>query len=112
MIRRAGAALTTAALAVAGDPMQQADLVDVDIERLVAEAEQGRVESLFELGLCYATGQGVSQDYIEAHKLFNIAAIRGSLSARERRAELARDMTAEQVAEAQRQAREWIARRA
>jgi len=89
--------------------MDQADLID--IERLVAAAEQGRVEALFELGLCYATGQGVAQDYIAAHKLFNIAAIRGSLSARERRAELARDMTAEQVAEAQRQAREWIAQR-
>ena len=78
---------------------------------ITAAADRGAPDALFELGLCYANGQGVPQDFVEAHKWFNIAAIRGSQPARERRAELALDMTPEQIAEAQRQAREWIARR-
>jgi hypothetical protein len=73
-------------------------------------AETGAPDALFNLGLCYATGQGVPLDFVEAHKWFNLAAIRGLRAARDRRAEIARDMTPAQIAEAQRQAREWITR--
>lgn len=66
-------------------------------------------DSLFALGMRYANGQGVDVDYVEAHKWFNLAAQLGSSEARALRAEIARDMTREQIAEAQRQAREWIA---
>ena len=66
-------------------------------------------DSFFALGMRYANGQGVAVDYVEAHKWFNLAAQLGSSEARALRAEIARDMTREQIAEAQRQAREWIA---
>lgn len=68
-------------------------------------------DSLFELGLMYSNGRGVSVDLIEAHKWFNLAAMKGNAAAREYRAELARDMSRLQVADAQRRAREWLQRR-
>lgn len=76
-------------------------------ERLTA-AESGRVEALYDLGLLYSTGQGVSQDYIEAHKWFNLAAIRGVKRAEIDRAEVAKDMNRIQISEAQKQARRWL----
>ena len=59
----------------------------------------------------YSNGQGVPQDYVEAHMWFNLAAAQSSDFFRYRSGE-ARDsvaarMTAEEVAEAQRRAREW-----
>lgn len=77
-------------------------------DRLSA-AELGEPNALYELGLYYATGNGVDINYVEAHKWFNLAATRGIRRAIEDRAELARDMSALEVAEAQRQAREWLA---
>lgn len=72
-------------------------------------AEGGRSDALYDLGLIYSTGNGVDVDLVTAHKWFNLAAMRGSEAARAYRAELAREMTASEIAEAQRQAREWLA---
>ena len=47
-------------------------------------------------------------DLVTAHKWLNIAAMRGCAAAREYRTEICRDMTAVQISEAQRAAREWI----
>jgi TPR repeat protein len=67
-------------------------------------------DELFRLGLLYSTGQGGAPlDYISAHMLFNLAAMRGSVEAKVYRRELAGEMASEEVAEAQRQAREWLA---
>ena len=71
-------------------------------------ARMGEQDALCNLGIIYATGKGVDVDFITAHKWFNLAAMRGSQEAREQRAELAREMTPAQVAEAQRMAREWL----
>jgi TPR repeat protein len=71
-------------------------------------AQTGAPDALFELGMLYATGRDVDIDLVTAHKWFNLASARGNESARTYRVELAREMTAEQIAEAQRQAREWI----
>lgn len=81
-----------------------------DLSACLAGAEAGRPDALYRLGLCYSSGHGVPLDYIEAHKWLNIAAVRGSDDAKRLRRELAADMTREQIAEAQRQAREWIGR--
>ena len=43
-----------------------------------------------------------------AHKWFNLAALKGSEDARHYRRQLAEEMSPEQVAEAQRQARQWL----
>ena len=75
----------------------------------LADAERGDVDALFELGVTYSTGRGgVPVDLIEAHKWFNLAALNGSAQAQECRADIAEDMTAREIAEAQRQARAWL----
>lgn len=68
-------------------------------------------DELFRLGLLYSTGQGGAPlDYVSAHMLFNLAAMRGSLEARVYRKEISQEMASDDVAEAQRAAREWLAR--
>lgn len=67
-------------------------------------------EELFRMGLLYSTGQGGAPlDFVSAHMLFNLAAMRGSEDAKQRRRELAVEMDRDAVAEAQRAAREWLA---
>lgn len=67
-------------------------------------------DELFRLGLLYSTGQGGAPlDYVSAHMLFNLAAMRGSVEAKVYRKELSEEMASEDVAEAQRQARKWLA---
>lgn len=66
-------------------------------------------DCMFDLGLKYSAGRGgVSVDLVAAHMWFNLAASRGHRAARTYRAEVASDLTRQQVAKAQRQAREWI----
>jgi len=67
----------------------------------------------FDLGLACSTGSpGQACDLVEAHKWFNLAALRGLDEAARCRAELAKDMTRREIAEAQRRARAWIANKA
>ncbi|MBL4801294.1 MAG: sel1 repeat family protein [Emcibacter sp.] len=75
----------------------------------IEQAESGGKEALYDLGLLYSIGQGVDQDYIQAHKWFNLAAIRGMKSAQIDRAEIAEDMSHNEISTAQRMAREWLA---
>jgi uncharacterized protein len=77
-------------------------------------ANQGNARAMDNLAFMYRGGQGVPQDYVEAHKWFNLAASRYSVSEAKRResAALNRDlvanrMTPQQIAEAQKLAREW-----
>lgn len=66
-------------------------------------------DELFRLGLLYSTGQGGAPlDYVSAHMLFNLAAMRGSMEAKVYRRELSQEMDHADVAEAQRAAREWL----
>ncbi|MFZ5609720.1 MAG: hypothetical protein ACOY99_08920 [Pseudomonadota bacterium] len=73
------------------------------------DAEAGKTEALYNLGLLYSTGNQVELNYVEAHKWFNLAALRGLKRAVIDREELAHDMSALEIAEAQRQARQWLA---
>lgn len=67
-------------------------------------------EEMYRLGLAASTGGESGEfDLITAHKWFNLAAMQGNIEARAYRAELAREMSAEEVAEAQRQARAYLA---
>jgi TPR repeat protein len=75
-----------------------------------ADAEAGDVDALFELGIAFSTGRsGMAVDLIEAHKWFNLAALSGSERGQECRADISLEMTAREIAEAQRQARAWLA---
>jgi uncharacterized protein len=80
------------------------------IESRRLQAASGDIDAYYELGMVYSTGtSGVDVDLIEAHKWFNLAAMAGSEEAQSYRAEIAEDMTAREIAEAQRAARAWIA---
>ena len=66
-------------------------------------------DELFRMGLMYSTGQGGAPlDYVSAHMLFNLAAMRGSVEAKIYRRELSNEMAQGDIAEAQRAAREWL----
>ncbi len=72
-------------------------------------AEAGAADAQFHLGLSYSTGAGsVPLDYILAHKWLNIAASSGIGAAAQLRREIADDMSRDEIAEAQRLAREWL----
>ena len=79
------------------------------IETRIADAAMGDVDALYELGVAYSTGSGgVPVDLIEAHKWFNLAALNGSALAQQCRADIAEEMTAREIAEAQKSARAWL----
>jgi len=83
--------------------------LDIGIQQLVMNAAQGgQPDALLELGLIYSSGRDVSVDLVEAHKWFNLAALRGNDAAKRYRLEIAREMTAPQIAAAQKRAREWL----
>ncbi|WP_309090627.1 sel1 repeat family protein [Phenylobacterium sp.] len=84
--------------------------MDMKSEGLPLPTPDASGDELFRLGLLYSTGQGGAPlDYVSAHMLFNLAAMRGSIEAKIYRKELADEMASDEVAEAQRQAREWLA---
>jgi hypothetical protein len=66
-------------------------------------------DALYQLGLMYCVGRDVDVDLVEAHKWFNLAAMRGNDDAKRYRFEISREMSKVQVSRAQRLAREWIA---
>ena len=72
-------------------------------------AHGGTSDALFQLGLLYCVGRDVDVDLVEAHKWFNLAALRGNQDAKCYRLEISRDMSKMEIARAQRLAREWIA---
>jgi TPR repeat protein len=61
---------------------------------------------LYKLGLIYSTGQELN--LVQAHMWFNLAAARGSEAAKECRRELSDQMSKDEIAAAQRAAREWL----
>lgn len=65
-------------------------------------------ENFLDLGLMYSTGQFGEPDLITAHSLFNLAAIGGNAVAKEYRQQLSAELTAQDMARAQRLARDWI----
>jgi uncharacterized protein len=68
-----------------------------------------QADILLQLGMMYATGRDCKVDMVAAHKWFNIAAIKGSDRAAELRSELAANMAKTEIAQALREAREWMA---
>ena len=76
---------------------------------LTAPAERGDAKAQFNVGLMYDNGQGVTQDYVQAHMWFNLAGAQGVKQAAKNRDMGAKLMTPAQIAEAQRLASEWMA---
>ena len=75
---------------------------------VVAAPAEGEV--FFELGMRYASGRSGPADLVTAHKWFNVAFARGYRTAASVRSELAREMSAEEIAAAQREARLFLTR--
>jgi TPR repeat protein len=73
-------------------------------------AEQGSARAQNNLGSLYVTGEGVPKDYVSALMWFNLAAAQGYENGQEKRDIVAKRMTPDQIAEAQRMAREWMAK--
>jgi TPR repeat protein len=85
---------------------QTADLL---VASSLASAAQGDISAYYTLGVAFSTGShGVNCDMIEAHKWFNLAAVKGHEEASWCRADVSEEMTAREIAEAQRRAREWL----
>ena len=77
-------------------------------------ADQGDAQAQYNLGLSYARGEGVTPDPIAAHMWLNLAAahfpasdMRNRTAATKNRDTVASEMSADQLTEAQRRAREW-----
>jgi TPR repeat protein len=80
-----------------------------DIEMAPSSAvESLDAEGCFARGMIYSAGAGVAVDLIEAHKWFNIAAMRGHDGAAQLRREIAEQMSDAEIGCAQRAARAWL----
>ncbi|MBV1918546.1 MAG: hypothetical protein KUG65_10875 [Sphingomonadaceae bacterium] len=82
---------------------------DMLVANCLTAAAQGDTDAYYDLGVAFSTGShGVVCDLVEAHKWFNLAAVGGHDEAQFCRAEISDEMTAREIAEAQRRAREWL----
>lgn len=88
--------------------MARLDGMSMERADLGAGATDGT--AYYELGVMYAAGRDVAMDRVTAHKWLNIAAMRGCREAISLRSELAVEMTAAEIAAAQREARLWLSR--
>ena len=73
-------------------------------------AAKGDERAQYNLGVMYSYGQGVLQDHVRAHMWFNIAAVKGDKDSVKNRDISASKMTAQQIAEAQKLAKECLAK--
>ncbi len=75
-------------------------------------AEQGDAIAQFNLGVMYAEGNGVPQDYVQSHKWFNLAASRYLASEKEcrDRAVNNRELIAANMTPARTYNAQWLAR--
>jgi uncharacterized protein len=81
-------------------------MVDQDLATPVVDTAIPDV--LFERGLYWASGRSGLVDLVAAHKWFNLAALKGRSDAIALRREVAEQMSEEDIARAQREARAWI----
>ena len=80
----------------------------VQIVRPLALKGEAWAQSL--LATMYYEGKGVAQDYVKAHSWYNLGAIKGDADAVKNRDIVAKRMTSQQIAEAQKMARDCQAR--
>lgn len=94
---------------LAGANLAGFEAEDILVANCLAAAAQGDISAYYDLGVAFSTGSdGAPCDLIEAHKWFNLAAVAGHDEAQLCRADIAEEMTAREIAEAQRRAREWL----
>ena len=91
----------------AGQQAWDAGRPDEALSQWRKAADAGDRRAMLALGRLYVRGLGAPQDYVEAHKWFNLAASRGEAAAVKEREALSAKMTPQQVAAAQELARSW-----
>ncbi len=79
-----------------------------DCDQAALGAQPAGADTFFDLGMMYSSGRSVPVDYVSAHKWFNLAAMHGNKDAFRLRREIAAEMTADEIAAAQRAARDWL----
>lgn len=79
-----------------------------DFEIVAAKPAEADAEGCFGLGMVHSAGAGVAVDLVQAHKWFNIAAMRGHRDATRLRREIAEQMSDTEIGCAQRAARDWL----
>ena len=80
----------------------------IDNAAAFAASEPADAGGCFDYGMVYSAGAGVAIDLVEAHKWFNIAAMRGHSDAARLRREIAELMSDSEIGQAQRAARDWL----
>jgi TPR repeat protein len=73
-------------------------------------AAQGNTDAQFNIGKMYQSGNGVAQNLVRAHMWSNLSALNGDADAVKLRDAVAAKMTTQQIAEAQKMARECQAK--
>ena len=85
-----------------------------DYDRALQEfrllAEQGHTEAQVNLGIIYSQGRGVPKDAVQAYRWYTLAAGQGDDLAEKFKDHLEKPIPPDQIAEAQRLAREWKAK--
>jgi TPR repeat protein len=92
-----------------GQGVVQDDVEAVKWYKLAAAQENAAAQ--YNLGLMYYKGRGVAQDYIQAYMWSNLAAMSGDKDSVINRDNIAKLMTKQQLAEAQKLARECLVRK-
>jgi uncharacterized protein len=77
------------------------------VEWIRKVAEQRDANGQVSLGEMYRDGRGVPQDYVQAYMWFNLGVAKGAMRGAVLRDAIAKQMTPEQIAEAQHLAQEW-----
>ncbi|SON56388.1 Sel1 repeat [Hartmannibacter diazotrophicus] len=82
--------------------------LELNNPEFVMDGQAASADIFYEMGMMYMIGRSVDVDFVAAHKWFNLAAFRGNKDAAAYRKEISAEMSPSDVAEAQRQAREWL----
>ena len=107
MVGEGGVGRVGAAALVGADAKVEVPGPEVDREVAV---EQGNADAQLNLGGMYRYGHGIPKDYVMAYMWLNLAAAKGNASARINLDNLEKEMTPDQIAEAQRLASEFTRR--
>jgi TPR repeat protein len=78
------------------------------IRRGGTPARDAVAQEFFDLGMMCAAGAS-APDLVSAHKWFNLAAMHGNKQANALRTEIAAELSENEIATAQRAARDWLA---
>jgi TPR repeat protein len=70
-------------------------------------AEQGDTKAQFNLGYMCRNGEGMTSDYVQAYKWYKLAAVHGNANYQKLRDLVAKRLSSDQLAEAEKLANEW-----